>query len=118
MLCTAGHVFPFCNFRAPDPDTQDAAIPVEDLPQYVWATLFGGCLFMLCASQSFIYCSCRFGRTFHREEMCGTLPQKIESKVTGASGKECVGEVTVVLKASHVCVLEHQDETCPDSWGL
>ena len=39
MLCTTEYVFQFCNFRAPDPETKDAAIPVEDLPQYVWTAL-------------------------------------------------------------------------------
>ncbi|XP_017586166.1 PREDICTED: NAD-dependent protein deacylase sirtuin-5, mitochondrial isoform X1 [Corvus brachyrhynchos] len=73
---------------APDPDTEDAAIPVEDLPQ-----------------------------TFHRREMCETLPRKTESEVTGTSDKECVGEVTMVLKALHICVLQHQDETCLNLWG-
>lgn len=34
------YVFQFCNFRAPDPETEDATIPVEDLPQYVWTALF------------------------------------------------------------------------------
>lgn len=42
--------------------------------------------------------------------MCETLPWKTESKVTGTSDKEC-GEVTMVLKALLVCVLQHQDET-------
>lgn len=47
-------------------------------------------------------------------ELC---PRKLSLKLQGHQTKERV-EVTMVLKASHVCVLEHQDEMWPDSWGL
>lgn len=47
----------------------------------------------------------------------GILLQETESKVTGVSDKVCE-EVTMVLKAPHIYVLEHQDEACPNSWGL
>lgn len=57
------------------------------------------------------------GHSTKETKNSGTLSQETESKVTGASDKDCV-EVTMVLKASHVCVLAHQDETCPNSWGL
>lgn len=56
------YVFQFCNFRAPDPETEDATIPVEDLPQYVWAAL-GFAVTSLCISKGLYYCSRSFGRT-------------------------------------------------------
>lgn len=69
---------------------------------------------MLYASQCFVLLFMVFWK---ETKNSGTLPQETESKVTGASDKERV-EVTMVLKALHICVLEHQDETCPNSWGL
>lgn len=46
------YLFHFCNFRAPDPETEDAAIPVEDLPQYVWAALIFA-VTSLCISKAY-----------------------------------------------------------------
>lgn len=47
--------FNFFNFRAPDPETEEAVIPVEDLPQYVWTALvFAVNLIVLCACQRLI----------------------------------------------------------------
>lgn len=58
------YLFHFCNFRAPDPETEDAAIPVEELPQYVWTALIFAVTssFFACLKGSY-YCSHSFGRT-------------------------------------------------------
>lgn len=50
----AEYVLRFCNFRAPDPETEDVAIPVEELPQYVRTNMCFAVTSLLCILKAYI----------------------------------------------------------------
>lgn len=121
FICMFEYVFQFCKFRAPDPETEDATIPVEELPQYVSTFFFFAASFLEFHPSQFLHdCSYSFGRTHTHSTGVEHLGTEFISKLSAweAPGSRSVYKFITVLKELHVCVLELQTQNMLKFVGL